>query len=114
MKLSHREGYEPKKSCNGCGSGWSAKIIPNAIYGMGIKDICCIHDDRYEVIEKSIAHKQMSDREFLNNLVRKINADTKWWRNNFFIKKLMRTRAYEYYKAVDVFGGSAYWDGKNA
>ena len=55
---------------------------------------------------------RMSNREFLNNLVRKINADTKWWRNNFFIKKLMRTRAREYYEVVEHFGASAYWDGK--
>lgn len=110
--LSRREGYEQPKTCNGCGTGWSAKLVPNSIYGMGIKDVCCIHDDRFEFQDKSIEHLNMSNREFLNNLVRKINSDKKWWRNNFFIKKLMRSRAYIYYKAVDKFGASAYWDGK--
>ena len=112
MKLSHREDYTQPKDCNGCGAGWNAKLVPDSIYGMGIKDVCCIHDDRYSIEFKSIKHKQMSDREFLNNLIRKIDADTKWWRNNFLVKKLMRSRAEKYYKAVDVFGGAAYWDGK--
>ena len=111
--LSFRDGYEPKESCNGCGSGWSAKLIPDTIYGMSIRHICCIHDDRYETVNKSIEHKEMSDREFMNNMIREINEDTKWWRNNNLVKKLMRSRAYKYFQAVDNFGGSAYWDGKN-
>jgi hypothetical protein len=112
MNLSQRDGYIPKEDCNGCGAGWTAKLVPNTIYGMDIKPICCIHDDRYETVEKSIEHKNMSDREFLNNIVRKINADTRWWRNNRMFKFLMRRRAYKYYKAVKYFGGEAYWDGK--
>jgi hypothetical protein len=98
---------------NGCGTdGWSAKLIPNTIYGLDIKECCKYHDFLYSATNKSFALKQQADRIFLNNLIRKINADTKWWRNNFFIKKLMRSRAYKYYKAVDMFGASAYWDGK--
>jgi len=112
MKLSHREGYIPKKSCNGCGSGWNAKLVPDTIYGMSIKDVCCIHDDRFECLEKSIEHLKMSNREFLNNLVRKIDNDTKWWRNNSFVKSLMKRRAKTYHDSVVTFGSSAYWDGK--
>jgi len=113
MKLSFREGYTPKEDCNGCGSGFTAKLVPNTIYGLNIRHICCGHDDRYSH-GATIEYKQMSDREFLNNLQREIEADTKWWRNNRFMKYLMRKRAYKYYKAVDVFGGVAFWDGKNA
>ena len=112
MQLSFREGYTPKEDCNGCGSGFTAKLVPNTIYGLNIRHICCGHDDRFEWLDKSIEHMNMSNREFLNNLIREINADTKWWRNNRFIKSLMRKRAYKYYKAVKYFGASAYWDGK--
>ena len=36
MTLYAPEGYKPKENCNGCGSGWNAKIVPDTIYGMGI------------------------------------------------------------------------------
>lgn len=110
-KLSYRDGYIPKKNCNGCGAGFTAKLVPDTIYGLNITDVCCIHDDRYEH-GKNIAYKQMADREFLNNLLRKIDADTVFWRNNRFVKFLMRRRAKKYYMAVDLFGGVAFWKDK--
>ena len=101
-------GYTPKADCNGCGSGWNAKLVPDTIYGMSIKDCCCIHDYGYE-IGKTIEDKQREDRAFLNNTLRKIDANTWWW----YPKRLARIRAYEYYKVVDRFGGTAFWEGKN-
>ena len=107
-----QEGMPDNYKSNGCGSGWSAKIVPNTIYGLNIRECCRYHDFLYSKEIKTIELKESADRIFLNNMLRLINADTKWWRNNFFIKKLMRTRAYEYYKTVDMFGSTAYWDGK--
>jgi hypothetical protein len=107
MKLSHREGYTPKKDCNGCGAGWNAKLVPDTIYLMGITDVCCIHDDRYEH-GKTIEDKDEGDREFLNNILRKIEAQ-KW----YYPKSLARRRALKYYEAVVNFGGPAFWDGKS-
>ena len=102
------EGYKPKENCNGCGSGWNAKIVPDTIYGMSIADCCCIHDYGYEK-GQTIEDKHREDRAFLNNMLRKIEANPNWW----YPKRLARIRAYEYYEFVDKFGGPAFWEGKN-
>lgn len=107
MKLSHREGYVPKKDCNGCGSGWTAKLIPNTIYFLNIRPACCIHDDRYEH-GTTIQDKEEADREFLNNMLRIIEAKKGWWFPHF----LARQRALAYYASVVNFGGPAFFDGK--
>lgn len=101
-------GYKPKEDCNGCGSGWNAKLVPDTIYGMSIKDCCCIHDYGYE-IGKTIEDKQREDRAFLNNMLRKIDANPHW----YYPKRLARLRAKKYYKFVKYFGGTAFWEGKN-
>ena len=108
MTLYAPQGYTPKQDCNGCGSGWNAKIVPDTIYGMSITDVCCIHDFGYEV-GKTIEDKESADRAFLNNLLRKIDANPHWW----YPKRLARIRAKEYYEFVKYFGGTAFWEGKN-
>ena len=100
------------KECNGCGSGWSIYLVPDTIYGMNIRDVCCPHDFDYKM-GRTNADKEAADRRFKNNLYRKIELDKKWWRNNRVIKALMRRRARIYYQAVKEFGGPAFWDGKN-
>ncbi|MEA1999938.1 MAG: hypothetical protein U9N61_11540 [Euryarchaeota archaeon] len=107
IKLSHRAGYERPADCNGCGSGWSTKVVPDTIYLLDISDVCCIHDDRYEH-GTTIADKEEGDREFLNNLLRKIDANDSW----YYPTKLARIRAVDYYSAVKDYGGPAFWDGK--
>lgn len=106
MDLSHREGYKPKKNCNGCGTGWNAKLVPNFIFWLNVKDTCCIHDDRYEH-GLTIEDKKEGDREFRNNMLRKINAQP--W---YFPKSLARAIANNRYRIVRDFGGPAFWDGK--
>lgn len=108
MTLYATSGYKPKQDCNGCGSGWNAKLVPDTIYGMSITDVCCIHDYGYE-IGKTIEDKEREDRSFLNNLLRKIDINPKW----YYPKRLARVRAYEYYLVVKHFGGVAFWEGKN-
>ena len=29
VELYAPEGYKPKTDCNGCGSGWNAKLVPD-------------------------------------------------------------------------------------
>jgi len=97
--------------CDGCGSGWNAKLVPDTIFGMSITDCCCPHDYDY-FIGMTIEDKQAADRRLKNNIYRKISHDTKWWRNNRFIKSLMRHRARVYYEAVKEFGAEAFWHDK--
>ena len=106
------DGYEERrkeKGCNGCGTGWSAKLIPNTIYFLSIKPSCCIHDDMYEMGEPTNEAKEKADRVFLNNMIRQIDAYNKW----YYPTTLAKRRAYKYYLAVKHFGGGAYWNGKN-
>ena len=78
------------------------------MYGLSVFRACQIHDYMY-YMGKTLADKEEADRVFLNNMVRIINAETKWkW-----LRCLRKRRAYAYYKAVDIFGGSSFWDGKN-
>lgn len=96
------------KVCNGCGSA-KAKFdfVPDTIYGLKIKGACDRHDWMYHVGTK-LEDKDEADRVFLNNMLRLIET-----RTNRFMKLLRRRRALKYYEAVVVFGGPAYWKGKN-
>ena len=93
----------------GCGPGGKGDyLVPDTMYGLSVFRACQIHDYMYYV-GKTAADKKEADRVFLNNMVRIINAETKWkW-----LRSLRKRRAYAYYKAVDLFGGGSFWDGKN-
>ena len=93
--------------CNGAGSGWNEKLVPDTIYGVNIRPAACIHDYAY-LVGKTIEDKQHADREFLNNLLRLIEANNKW----YYPTMLARRRALKYYESVVAFGGTAFWDGK--
>jgi len=107
VKLSHPTNYKELEDCNGCGSGWSAKLIPNSIYWVNIRPACCIHDNRYKN-GKTAEDKASADREFLNNMLRLIEAKKAWYYPHF----LARGRAIKYYTAVVNFGGPAFFKGK--
>jgi len=109
IKLSNDFNCPDDYKSNGCGSGWSAKIIPNTIYGVDIKPACRLHDWSYQA-GATIQHKEQADREFLNNMLRLVNAKDAW----YYPTRLARWRAKHYYDAVVNFGGTAFWDGKNA
>jgi len=104
-QLSQREGYKPKKSCNGCGSGWNAKIVPDTIFFLDITPICCRHDDRYEHGFNRRA-KNKADKEMLENMLTAISQmDDKWW----YPSKLARNRAMTYYSFVRDHGDEAFF-----
>jgi len=103
LKLNHHKDYKPDNNCNGCGSGWSALIVPDTIYGLDIKQVCCIHDDRYER-GGNLDDKRLADREFLDNLLILINDYKKWYYPHW----LARHRALTYYDAVVRAGHGAF------
>jgi hypothetical protein len=96
------------KICDGCGSE-HAKIdlVPDTIYSLYVGYACFIHDWQY-VVGHDILDKEEADRAFLNNLLRLIKLDKRWYTP----KNLMRKRARIYYKMVHWFGGPAFWKGK--
>jgi hypothetical protein len=94
---------------NGCGTGgWKGALVPETMWGLDIREACNIHDWMY-LAGETIADKEEADRVFLNNLLRIIETDSRWeW-----LAALRRRRALKYYEAVRVFGGPAFWNGKN-
>lgn len=95
---------------NGCGAaGAKFDFIPDNIYRLNISEACNIHDFMYHIAEATNEAKIEADRIFLNNLLRIIEFNTK----SPTLKKLRRSRAKKYYKAVKAYGGPAFWDDKN-
>ena len=105
------KGYDRDKKCNGCGSGWNAKLVPDRIYLLNITRACCIHDYMYEV-GTTIADKRIADCIFFINLKRLIDEDKNFIRNNRFVKRRMKNIAKIYYKFVVEFGDDAFFNGK--
>lgn len=94
--------------CNGCGTKGIGAIVPDTIYGVDITAACNIHDWMY-FVGSTITDKEEADRVFLNNMLRIIDSNGGWnW-----LQKLRVRRAYVYYQAVHIFGGPAFWKGKN-
>ncbi len=91
-------GYTPK-DCDGCGTGWNEKIVPDSIYWLNIQPVCCIHDWRYgQGGDEAAFHR--ANLEFLENLLAVIEAVDKWW----YPTTLARNRAMTYYNAVEELG----------
>lgn len=102
------EGYERAKNCS-CGSGrWIINPVPDTVWGLSIKEACCIHDYMY-LVGVDQKDKEKADRVFLENMLKIIATNTKYG----WLKWLRNRRAYLYFVAVHRFGGPNYWDGKN-
>jgi len=100
---------EKASRCNGCGTkGLGGWLVPDTLWGLSIEEVCNIHDFMYG--EGMVqADKEAADRVFLNNMVRVINAKTRFG----CLRALRLQRAMKYYTAVSVVGGPAFWHGKN-
>lgn len=92
----------------GPGRGVLEQLVPDTVWGLCITPACAIHDFMYRVGEND-QDKVDADDVFLNNMVRIIEAKT---RNQILLCLRLR-RAKTYYHAVKVFGGPAFWSGKN-
>ena len=94
---------------NGCGSAQAKfDFVPDSIWFLDISPACYIHDYMYFVGE-TLEDKESADRVFLNNMLRLIDAETKWR----LLKWLRRKTAKLFYQAVKNFGGPSFWEGKN-
>ena len=99
-----------EEMCNGCGAADSWFRPPEKMYGTNIVAACIVHDWMYGK-GCTIEDKEEADRIFFNNMIRLIERDrVKWYKPTH----LQHRRAYKYYKTVDLFGGPAFWAGKNA
>ena len=115
LKLYAPESYwvatpdERELIVNGCGtSGWKGKLVPESLYGLSVSESCNIHDWMYHH-GKDINDKNTADRVFLNNMIRTIEH-----KGGFcLLRKLRLRRARLYYRAVENFGGPAFWANKN-
>ena len=111
--MSYRTAREEKKRehCNGCGSkGLGGWLVPDTLWGLSIEEECNIHDWMYSE-GKTIADKEEADRVFLNNMIRRIEREK--GAISKALRPLRKIRAKEYYEAVRIFGGPAFWAGKN-
>ena len=108
MTLSNDFGMPESFKSNGCGADdWMNKFIPNTIYGVSIFEACRRHDWGYTV-GKTIEDKKHADREFLNNMIRIVTNNRKW----YYPTRLAILRCKTYYNAVKYFGGVSFWKGK--
>lgn len=114
MKLfapSLYQSLSPKEKlqiCNGCGLKGFGWIVPDSMYGLDISEACNIHDYMYSVgMDEN--DRVEADRVFRNNLIRIIEAKTRWT----WLKFLRKRRAVKYFWAVQNFGGPAFWNNKN-
>jgi hypothetical protein len=99
------------KDSYGCGpGGFGDFLVPDTIWFLKVKVCCSIHDFYYRYYaENSEAGRKEADDIFLNNMVRVINAKTKW----LWLKKLRLRRAKTYYYMVRRYGGPSFWDSRN-
>jgi len=94
---------------NGCGpGGWKANFIPDHILYINIIEACNIHDYMYSV-GASEYDREEADRVFMNNMMRIIEGTEQLW----FMRRLRRRLALEYYQQVRDFGAVYFWKGKN-
>ena len=92
---------------NGCGAG-SALIdfVPDTVWGLSVKEACNIHDYSWSECPATQDEFFRWNDIFLNNMCRIIDHYTSWpW-----LRKLRKLRAKKYYKAVETFGASVFWD----
>lgn len=110
LSLYIPDGYRKIEACT-CGpNGWKIDFVPNHLWGVSIKEACCIHDWMYtEPRDAGLNHKNYADRVFLNNMIRLVNYHSR----SKFLTALRRAKAYKYFLAVQAFGGPSFWLGKN-
>jgi hypothetical protein len=92
----------------GCGTAKSW-IVPDTIYGLNIKPVCCIHDFDYSQ-GKTQGDRERADYRFLRNLMETIDQAPGMW--NAMLRMPRRRRALKYYECVNRFGDEAFWANK--
>jgi hypothetical protein len=98
---------ERDASC-GCGTKKSW-MVPDSMWGLSIKQVCCIHDYDYSK-GKTQGDRERADYRFLRNLMETIDRAPGFW--NSLMRMPRRRRALKYYEAVNRFGDEAFWANK--
>jgi hypothetical protein len=99
---------ERTRHCNGCGSDLdlSGKLVPDTLYGLNIREACCIHDWMYS-FGKTAGDKYFSDAVFMMNMASIIVRSSTW------VMKILRLlRAAKFYSAVVLHGEASFFHGK--
>jgi len=94
---------EKRKDCNGCGTGWNENVVPDTVYGLNIRIVCCIHDYEYE-LGGTERDKELADENIHDNIENIIDAFDKWW----YPTRMAKLRADTYRFVVRQAGGSAF------
>lgn len=103
--LFYPESYAAPDACT-CGpQNYLDYLIPDALWGLSIKQACCIHDYMYTA-GRTQADKETADRVFLENMLVLIDAA----KSNRFLRWMRRRSAWSYYQAVHRFGGPIFWN----
>ena len=100
---------EIDKVTGGCGPGrFGDFIVPDNILGLSIFKACRIHDYEYHIGE-TLADKIKADNRFRDNMIRLVNAGTKW----YWLKRMRLWVVKRYYQAVKERGGPHFWNDKD-
>ena len=52
-----------------CGAGWTAKIVPDVLFGVNMGPACYIHDLMFEIADRTWADFHHSNSVFLHNML---------------------------------------------
>lgn len=94
---------ERRKDCNGCGTGWNRYIVPDSVYGLNIRIVCCVHDFDYE-IGGTEEDKKRFDENLHDNIEMIIDLYDRW----YYPTRLANRRADTYRFAVNHAGNSSF------
>jgi len=101
------EGYQRGDDC-ACGlNNWRNDLISDSIFGLSIKEACCIHDWMYERGATS-EDRARADQLFLENVLYLISTG----RGSRAVRWARKTVAFHYYEGLRIFGGLIFWSGK--
>lgn len=105
----------------GPGNGILEKLVPDTwrigwplVPVLRISPSCQIHDFCYSTGPDTAEWKRVSDRGFRNNLLRQVQFAAEFYSRWYYpITRLRLKKAQAGYIAVKLFGGPAFWNGRN-
>lgn len=94
---------EKRKNCNGCGTGLNQYLVPDTVYGLNIRIVCCVHDDDYDV-GGTEEDRKLFDENLHDNIEIIIDCFDKW----YYPTKMAKVRADTFRLFVRKFGDSSF------
>lgn len=107
-KLKVSDGFwdtweEKRKDCNGCGTGLNQYLVPDTVYGLNIRIVCCVHDNDYEK-GGTEEDRKLFDENLHDNIEIIIDCYDKW----YYPTKAAKLRADTFRLFVRKFGNSSF------